>query len=318
MPSDTRAKSVISRKTSKRRGAVLLMTLLLITILSGGIALLISHSDHLLRLSQRPLGDAQTGKIAGDLKRLLPTLLSKIDSARTLEYALILPLSSRSEDGRFALEASLRSPLGRFNINNVCDPSGTPRKPYDAFLPALFARYPIASPEVFINIVYDTIDTDLAERQPGSEIVTFFSDFHNGSIEDKHQFNQIVARYLALTKDPQVLQVPWDRVIGFEGEKIDINYASSEVVSLIVPEIDANTLSSITEMRTEPFEGKEKLTSLAPALSPHYDAWFTTYKAGSSYPLVGEVTMRRNGEESMFVFHVDAKTRILNRLEIVQ
>ncbi|MDD2368430.1 MAG: hypothetical protein PHQ90_03945, partial [Sulfuricurvum sp.] len=77
----------------KRRGAVLLMTLLLIAIMSGGIALLLSQSDQLLRLSERSRSDAEISKISSDLKRLLPGMLSKIGSAHDLEYAMILPLS---------------------------------------------------------------------------------------------------------------------------------------------------------------------------------------------------------------------------------
>ena len=299
-----------------RKGAVLLMTLVLITIMSGAIALLLGQSDHLLQISQRSRSDGQITKIASDLKRLLPNLLSKINSARDLDYALMLPLSSHSEDGRFRLEASLHSPLGRFNINNVCDAHGVAKNPYSTFLPSLFERYPIAAPEVFINIVYDTIDTDLAERQTGSEIVTFSPDFHNGSIENQKQFEQMIGRYVALTKDHQIFQVPWKQLIGFEGEKIDINYASPELVSLIAPDIAPAIVRQITDLRTEPFESKEKLLSLAPGLGAVYDGWFFLYTSGAAYPLNGKIEMQLDGESTHFVFHTDTLNRTFKRLEI--
>ncbi len=302
----------------KRRGAVLLMTLLLITIMSGGIALLLSGSDYFLRLSERSRSDAEISKISSDLKRLLPKMLSKITSAHDLDYAMMLPLSSRSEDGRFTLDASLHSPLGRFNINNVCDTTGKPKDVYSTFLPALFTRYPIAAQETFINILYDTIDTDLAERQSGSEVAAVFSDFHNGSVENLTQFSQIVARYLVLTKDRQILTIPWERLIGFEGDKIDINYVSPELLSLIVPEIDSEMLHRITDLRTAPFESKEQLLSVQPQLSSAYDTWFTIYTSGSSYPLIVNVAMKTNGIESAFSFHTNIQNRTFNRLEIAQ
>lgn len=301
-----------------RHGAVLLMTLLLIAIMSGAIALLMAQSNQLLHLSERSRGDAQITKIAADLKTVLPQILSKITSVSDLDYALILPLSSRSSDGRFSLEASLHSPFGLFNINNVCDASGKPREPYASFLPLLFERYPIAAPETFINIVFDTIDTDKAQRQAGSEIVSVFSDFHHGSIENMSQFEQIIARYLALTKDTQILEIPWKGLIGFEGEKIDINYASPELVSLIVPQMNSNTLHQITDLRTEAFENKERLLSIAPELAPHFDGWFFIYTAGKPYPLVTEVTFQTEGESNAFHVHVDPMDRTFKRLEILQ
>jgi hypothetical protein len=302
----------------KRRGAVLLMTLLLIAIMSGGIALLLSQSDQLLRLSERSRSDAEISKISSDLKRLLPRMLAKIGSAHDLEYAMILPLSSRSTDGRFSLDASLHSPLGRFNINKVCDASGKPIEPYSSLLSAIFIHYPITAPETFINILYDTIDTDLAERQAGSEVAAVFPDFHNGSVENFDQFSQIIARYLALTKDTQILAIPWEKIIGFEGDKIDINYASPELVALIAPEIDTETLHRITDLRTAPFENKEQVIAAAAKLSSVYDSWFFMYSAGNSYSLIGKVTMELDGAASAFEFHIDTLNRTLNRLEIVQ
>ncbi len=302
----------------KRRGAILLMTLLLIAIMSGGIALLLSQSDQLLRLSQRSRSDAEISKISSDFKRLLPRMLSKIGSAHDLEYAMILPLSSHSTDGRFALDASLHSPLGRFNINKLCDTSGKPIELYSTLLTAIFTRYPIAAPETFINILYDTIDTDLAERQAGSEIAAVFPDFHNGSVENFAQFSQIIGRYLALTKDAQILAIPWEQIIGFEGDKIDINYASAELVALIAPEIDSTTLHLITDLRTIPFERKEQVLAAATQLSSRYDSWFFVYAPGSSYPLIGKVAMEMDGVQSAFEFHIDTLNHTLNRLEIVQ
>lgn len=302
----------------KRRGAVLLMTLLLIAIMSGGIALILSESDHLLRLSERSRSDTEISKISSDLKRLLPKMLSKIASAHDLEYAMMLPLSSRSADDRFTLDASLHSPLGRFNINNLCDATGKPKEAYSPFLTALFTRYRIAAPETFINILYDTIDTDLAERQSGSEIAAVFCDFRNGSIENFAQFSQIVARYLVLTKDRQILTIPWEQLIGFEGDKIDINYVSPELLSLIVPEIDPQTLHRVTDLRTAPFESKEQLLSSVPQLSSAYDTWFTMYTSGSSYPLNVNVAMKTNGTESTFSFHTNTQDRTFSRLEITQ
>ncbi len=302
----------------KRGGAVLLMTLFLITIMSAGIALLLAQSDHLLRLSQCSRSDAQISKISSDLKRLLPGVLSKIDSARNLDYATILPLSSRSADGRFTLDASLHSPLGRFNINNVCDVAGKPRDPYFALLTAIFVKYPIAAPETFINILYDTIDTDLAQREAGSEIAAIFSDFPNGSIENFTQFGQVMARYIALTKDRQILAVPWERLIGFEGDKIDINYASPELVALIAPEVASETVRRITDLRTAPFENKEQLLAAAPQLSSLYDSWFIIYTPGSDYPLICEVAMQTDGAMSAFKFHINLLNRTFNRLEIIQ
>ncbi|MDD2370012.1 MAG: hypothetical protein PHQ90_11985, partial [Sulfuricurvum sp.] len=159
---------------------------------------------------------------------------------------------------------------------------------------------------------------DLTERQAGSEVAAVFPDFHNGSIENFTQFRQIIARYLALTKDTQILAIPWERLIGFEGDKIDFNYASPELVALIAPEIDSETLHSITDLRTVPFESKEQVIAAAAQLSSLYDSWFFVYSAGNSYPLIGKVAMEMDGAGSEFEFHIDTLNRTFNRLEIIQ
>jgi hypothetical protein len=302
----------------KRRGAVLLMTLFLITVMSGAISLLLGESDHLLHLSKRSHGDAQITKISSDLQRLLPQILSRINTVNELEYALILPFSSRSSDERFMLEASLHSPYRLFNINTICDPSGKTKEPYIMFVSRIFERYPIASPNMFLNILLDTIDMDLEQRQEGSEILASFPDFHNGSIENFTQFEQVIARYLTLTKDSQILDIPWKQLIGFEGEKIDINYVSPEVLSLIAPELDSQTVHRITDLRTQPFESKEQLLSIAPELSSVYDTWFFLYTSGSAYSLIGEVAMQTDQETNSFRFHIDTLNRKLNHLEIIE
>ncbi|HEX5623517.1 MAG TPA: hypothetical protein VFX57_03640 [Sulfuricurvum sp.] len=302
----------------RHRGAVLLMTLLLIAIMSGGIALLLAQSSYVLNLSQRSRGDAQITKITSDLERILPDTLSKIRTVNDLDAALMLPLSSRSSDGRFTLDISLHSALGVFNINKIANTDGISKDPFAALLPALFARYPIAAPNTFINILLDTIDTDISEREAGSEIVALFPDFHNGSIENVTQFEQIIARYLALTKDTQILNVPWERLIGFEGDKIDINYATPDIVSIIVPRMDAKTLHQVTDLRTAPFESKEQLFSIAPELSPLYNTWFVLYAPGTPYPIIGEVAMQTNGVSNHFRFQFDLQNRTFNRLEIIQ
>ncbi|MDD5053092.1 MAG: hypothetical protein PHO27_10215 [Sulfuricurvum sp.] len=302
----------------QRHGAILLMTLLLIAILSGGISLLMAQSDAFLRLAQRSKGDVEISKVSSDLKRLLPKILSKISSARDLDYAMLLPLSSHSSDGHFTLEASLHSTLGRFNINTIADPFGTPRDTNIAFVKQIFLRYPIASPDVFFNILFDTIDSDTNERQPGSEIASNIVDFHNGSIENFTQFSQIIARYISLTKDRQILLIPWKRLIGFEGDKIDINYASAEIITLIAPQMDSELVRRITTFRTAPFESKEQVLSLAPQLSSVYDTWFTGYLSGVSYPLLCDVTMQMDDQRSHFRFHANTLERTFSRLEIIQ
>ena len=302
----------------KHSGTVLLITLFLIAIMSSGIALLVAQSDQLLDLSKRSQSDMQISKISSDLKRLLPNMLSKVGSAHDLEYMMILPLQSRSADGHFSLNASLHSAVGRFNINKICDKNGKPLEPYSTFLLNVFARYPIAQPQTFINILYDTMDLDFAERQARSEIAVDFSDFHNGSIENFAQFNQIIARYLALTKDRQILEIPWEKIIGFEGDKIDINYASPELVSILVPQIDSVALHRLTDLKLAPFESKEEVLSVVAQLSSSYDTWFFVYRVGVSYPLIGEISMALDGVKSEFEFHTDMLTHTFNNLKVLQ
>ena len=306
----------IKRYKTKHSGTILLITLLLIGIISGSIALLLAQSDRILNLSQHSLGDAQISKIYTDMEHSLPKMISKISTAHDLEYAMIFPFQNHSEDGRFKLDISLKSSMNKININKLCDSFGNVSEQYSGFLSTLFSRYPIVSPETFTNIVCDTLDSDLIEHQARSKISIDTPDFHNGSIEDYRQFYQIISRYYTLTKDSQIYSIPWEKIIGFEGEKIDINYVSIELLSLLAPQLDTITLHRLTDLKTAPFESKEEVLSVAGNLAPIYDQWFSVYTSAKPYLLVCETTTQLNGEKSRFEFHIDTLNRTISHLKI--
>lgn len=302
----------------KRRGAVLLMTLMLIMIITAGISLLLSHNTKTLSLYQKSLMDANTNKLYLDLKDHLPKLLSRIKTPQDLDYALMLPHTGESDDHRFTYEATFYSLHGRLNINHFADLNGTLHPDYKGVLENLFIRYPVAHPEIFIHLISDTLDSDKEQRHEKSEIALDDPDFLNGKIESMQQFHRLIERYIAITNDKQILDIPWERIIGFRGEQMDINYVSSEVLSVIIPELSRDIVTLITQLRTAPFQSKEELISIAPEFANHYDQWFKTYASDKNYFLKGEILFRRSEAIGRFSFEIDLKNNEFTHFKRIQ
>jgi len=108
----------------KKRGIVLMMTLILITVIMGIATLIMTNSERLLRLGNIGFSQSATLRIVNDLEQQLPSLLRAITTAEELDLAMRLPLQLESKKGDFNLKASLSSPYNRLNINSLMGSNG--------------------------------------------------------------------------------------------------------------------------------------------------------------------------------------------------
>lgn len=301
----------------KKNGIVLMMTLVLITVLMGIVALVLTQNSNLSKHINSGFTHSATLRIVNDLERELPSLLSSITGAEELDIAMRLPLQIESKKGDFMLKATLSSPYSKLNINNLCDSNGTLNKSYYDVWLRLFNYYPIADSEIFLKLVLDTIDTDLNERGIDTEIAWTQSDFKNTKIASMEQFSHILERYILLTRDKSVLKIPWEKYVGFEGERVDINAMSHETLSLLLPSVPTETLRQITTYRTKAFTSKEEAIAKEPLLSGIFDPFLFIYQANSDYVLVCDVEISENSHSEKVRFDYSLFTKKISTIEFL-
>jgi hypothetical protein len=181
----------------------------------------------------------------------------------------------------------------------------------------LFSLHPIADPDIFFKLVFDTIDVDNTERGTDTEISWSQPDFKNGSIVNEAQFNLILAHYIQLTRDTTILSIPWNSYIGYEGEKMDFNAVNAQTLSLILPTTSLEKIRSLTLYRTKAFISKEEVITEEPALAAVFDTYFFLYQPNSSYNLVCDVHISENSHEEHLKFHYNLLDKKVQRVEFL-
>ncbi len=293
------------------------MTLMLITLLMGVVALVLAESGRLSRLGGTVFYQSTSQSIVNDLQRQLPTLLSGITRADQLDLALRLPLQIETRKRDFILKVKLSSPYSSLNINALLDQNGTINTPNVAVFMQIFSHYPIASPDIFLNLLLDTLDSDTAERAVDTEISLTRPNAKNGSISNEREFNRIVERYLQLTQDRAVLSIPWGRYIGFNGDKMDFNALNAETLSLILTKSSPEKIRSLTRFRTKAFSTKEEVIAAEPALGSVFDTYFFIYTTGISYTLLCDAVIIENTHVEHITFQYNLLEKRVHHVEFL-
>ncbi len=301
----------------KKRGIVLMMTLVLITLLMGIVSLVLTQSERLSRLGSNAFFQSASLQIVNDLEQQLPSLLSAITGAEELDLAMRLPLQLESKKRDFSLKAQLSSPYSRLNINSLMSPDGKINEANVALWIKIFTIHPIADPDILLKLVFDTIDTDTQERGIDTEIALIQPDFKNGMITDAEQFNHILERYIELTRDTTVLSIPWSRYVGYDGDKMDFNALNPETLSLILPHTPPEKIRALTLFRTKAYTTKEEVIAAEPALASVFDNYFFLYKAGISYTLECDVRLSENTHEEHLKFQYNLLDKKVQRVEFL-
>ncbi len=301
----------------KKRGIVLMMTLVLITLMMGIVALVLTQSDRLSRLGNNAFYQSASLRAINDLEQQLPSLLSPITGAEELDLAMRLPLQLENKKRDFSLKAQLSSSYNRFNINTLMSPDGKVNDANIALFMRVFTGHPIADSDMLLKLILDTIDTDTVARATDTEIRESQSDFKNGLIANEAHFNLILSRYIEITRDTAVLSIPWNLYIGYEGEKMDFNAINAETLSLILPNTSSEKIRSLTQFRTKAYVTKEEAITAEPALGAVFDNYFFIYKAGISYNLVCDVRLSENSHEEHIKFQYNLLDKKVQRVEFL-
>lgn len=293
------------------------MTLVLVTIMAGIVTVVLSQSERVQNLGEMEFVRASALLSLSSLETQLPSMLSKIESAEDLDMSMRLPIVMESNNGDFSLNAQLSSMYSKLNINRLLKSDGSIDEAAVAVWMKIFHFHPIADPEMLLKLVLDTIDTDQSERATDTEIIWNDSDFKNGAIKDKELFAKILERYILLSGDRMVLNVPWDDYIGYEGDKIDINAVTPQTLMLLAPAISSEKAYALSTYRTKAFTSKEEVLSAEPALGSVFDQFLFVYSPGSSYTLQCNVSLSLKSRTERIRFDYNLLDKKMRHVEFL-
>lgn len=294
-----------------------MMTLVLITVMMGIIAVILTQSERLSRVGNNAFFQSVTLRIVNDLEQQLPSLLSVVTGPEQLDLAMRIPLQLETKKRDFILRAQLASPYSRLNINRVMSSDGKIDEAYVALLMRIFVTHPIADSDMLLKLIFDTMDTDINERGVDTEIASGQADFKNGEIVDSAQFKTILERYIQLTRDTAVLSIPWEAYIGYEGDKMDFNAVNAETLSLVLPNVTPEKIRALTIFRTKAYTTKEEVIAAEPALASLFDTYFFIYKAGYPYNLSCDVRVSENTHNEHIKFQYNLLEKKVQRIEFL-
>jgi len=228
-----------------------------------------------------------------------------INSSDGLELLIYLPIDLETEE--IEAHISFDSAAKGINPNNFLKKVQN-KEQIDPEYVLLFDRilqtFNVQNKELFIAMIEDTLDKDLDERIPGSEIALYDKRFAQGSIENEKKFRMLIDAYIRLTEDGNIKKVPWEEIVSFYNKQIDINYVSPTLLRLMLPYLDAQVIERITTKRDRLYKDVNDLP-----LAKEDKEELKKYGFSGFVPVVrGELVVKQQSEErARFVYDIKQK-----------
>ncbi len=225
-----------------KKGIVMIVTLILIMSLS----MFVLKSASLTEKYLNDVGDsvfyAQFNRSFLDMTRAIEDLSKTIDNSEKFSLALKIPLIVNDKKSNLSTILRLYPQSGKFNINTLLDTNNTINQALYDMVFSLLSDYQINDSLFFMSLLLDSIDIDDEERVFGSEFTydngTILKD---GKIENFKAFEQIVKYYSKQRDDSKIHKIPWNKIVRFQGEKIDYNYIHPNIKAILEQNYGINT-----------------------------------------------------------------------------
>ncbi|RUM45333.1 MAG: hypothetical protein DSY46_03240 [Hydrogenimonas sp.] len=248
-----------------RRGIVLFITLAILLLLSSIIFLFLHQSDLLKKSVRTNIDTIQTNLLLSDMSHFLKV---QNFTQEDIFYGSGIPVSL--DLGSLSGTITLSSARNRININAYLASIIENQEALQSFLQWMESHH-IKEPTLLLALLLDTYDTDLYERQSGSELKNSYPWFQNGSIANQRAMQMILESYQALSGDDNVTLDSWEETFGYEGSLLDLNYATTEQLQLLYPNISPATIATLSAHQTYyskvddiPIDEADKATLLEP------------------------------------------------------
>lgn len=182
---------------------------------------------------------AQSNRLLLDSKKIVKEALKDINSTEALEFLFLKPFVIPNQD--FTLSFSFFPLDNGLNINKLLANSKR-NEEFITIFENILISYNVLDAQFLTDLVLDTLDADETERSYGSEIILQNKFFTNGKIYSKEHFDQIINHYVQIKDDKNIYKIDWRKYIRFDEDNIDINFASIELLKILLsnPYLDAS------------------------------------------------------------------------------
>jgi len=248
----------------RRKGIALLITIAFVTAIAALIAVAGGVLNKGFAHASEKAFAVQSNVLLSDIYTLLRQNSKDINTSDGLDIFLSVPLFFENKERGIMADISFNSDAARVNVNKLLADRNTsraanPDEPlryrtaYEEYFERILTVYNVSDTILLISMIADTIDDDLTERAPGSEIALQDPDFTQGHIFNMRHFRQILDAYKKATLDYSVDDIPWDTLIGFRNDSVDFNHISPDVLRFMDPTIDEGTVAELTTERIDLF-----------------------------------------------------------------
>jgi len=289
-----------------KKSITLLITLALIIAISSLIAVGLHIVDRASNQVQRKHNLVQTATFIQNISQILRKKSGDINSSEGLELLISLPIDLQSDEieAHIAFDSAAKG----INPNNFFkkEQNKTILNPdYILLFDRILQSANVQSKELFLAMIEDTLDKDLNERIPGSEIALYDKRFAQGSIENFQKFWMLVEHYVLLTEDSNIYKIPWKDILGFYAKKIDFNYISPLLLGYMLPYVEPESIKKLTTAKPTNF-GSWKDVPLA----KEYKERLKKYDISFFVPIVeGNLSIKQGDQKSFARFVYDIKQK---------
>ncbi|WP_456382706.1 hypothetical protein [Hydrogenimonas sp.] len=235
-----------------KRGIVLFITLGILLMLSSIVLLFLHQSGTLKKSVRENIAVIQTNLILNDLSTFLK---SRNFTQDDLFYGSGLPVSL--DLGPVSGFLTIDSARKKIDINAILETVQKDQSAFDSFMEWL-ERQNLRNPQLMLALLLDTFDTDIYERERGSEIRIDRPWFQNGAIFDASALRTVLETYRTLSGEENLSTERWESVFGYDGTLFDLNYASFDQLRLLYPDYPPETLTKLAA-HEERYEKAEEL-----------------------------------------------------------
>ncbi|BCD68956.1 hypothetical protein [Nitratiruptor sp. YY09-18] len=288
-----------------RKSIVLLITLALIVAISSLIYIGLELVDKSAQVVEKKHNFLQTVSMVHDIKKIIEKNKKDINSTEGLDLLFSMPIDLKTDNLHVHVEFS--SAATGINPNNFIKTVNKKERlnpNYILLFDRILQNANVLNKELFLAMIEDTLDKDLQERFPGSEIALYDKRFAQGSIENFAKFQKIVDHYIGLTEDGNINTIPWKKILGFYSKKIDFNYISPILLHYMLPFLDKEALQKLTTDKEEVFTDMKELR-----LAKEYKDELKKYDVAFYVPVINvNLTIKEGNSKSYAHFVYDLAT----------
>jgi hypothetical protein len=280
------------------------------------------HLEKIERINQNKI-------VINDIQQVLSNILGQIKDPEILADFMIPIPPIGDEDGRFELFLELSPYHTGININSILasQTKGTDQRKIKENYILLFERignsYELQDTELLLNYIADTLDSDVIERDLGTERVLTDPTRIQGFIPTEKEFREILKEYQSRVDDRNVLNVPWDHFFIFGDSNsettVDCNFMKRDFAELLNLEVSESFLNDDLEGGF----GEDMFNDIScDMIESENNAEIkkefkiSEFKPNSTYYINANLSYKTNAVSDSFKFVFDLKSKRIVELEI--